>query len=366
MLDAAYDLGGIAGCYLLIGLLAVVAFTFERLAQALDVSILGFRPFSSIASSIRNVIVAGCDDGIKALEKGAAGFESGLIDSFGIIIGLAYLLGKGVKAALEYLWSHALRPLINSLLSPVRSLATQAVAKIESLATTVAHNLTRAESYAAAQATKALGEARTYANLAVNASEDALYQTIAQDVARLDSKLSAGITGAEKYADLAVDKLRAAEQSAIAHAVSIATDAQRAVTAAERAAVATAEEEATLALRASEVAATSALDQVRAVAVAAERDIGSLVGGYGLAGAAGLIASIPALATLVNTIATETGLENQSCRAKVKNVCQTDATQWENLLGGLAVAGIAFNLRELAKVAEEILGGLAVVIREAA
>lgn len=127
-LEAGYDLGGLAGCVVLIALLSIVSWTFARLADVLDVSIFGFHPFAGIARAIENTIVAGCNVGIKALEGTATRFFSGLIDSLGIFVGLAVLLGQGVKAALAYLWGTALGPLIERAVSPVRRLAQKAEA----------------------------------------------------------------------------------------------------------------------------------------------------------------------------------------------------------------------------------------------
>jgi hypothetical protein len=50
-------------------------------------------------------------------------FESGLIDAFGLLIAIPLLLALGTKAAFEYLWNAALRPLIHSIADPIRTLA---------------------------------------------------------------------------------------------------------------------------------------------------------------------------------------------------------------------------------------------------
>lgn len=46
-------------------------------------------------------------------------------------------------------------------------------------------------------------------------------------------------------------------------------------------------------------------------------------------------AAVPVLGTLVHTIAQESGLDGEACRAKIKNVCGTDPAAWEQLLAGL-------------------------------
>lgn len=79
-----------------------------------------------------------------------------------------------------------------------------------------------------------------------------------------------------------------------------------------------------------------------------------------------LAIGLASVTALVGVIASESGLENASCRAKVKNVCQTDAAAFADLLGGLAAVGFAFNLSELYEVAEGLVGDLSGVIAQAA
>ena len=60
--------------------------------------------------------------------------------------------------------------------------------------------------------------------------------------------------------------------------------------------------------------------------------------------AAGIIAAMPAIATLVQSIAVDAGLENADCRSKVKGICGTSPAAWESLLVGIASAGLLFDL----------------------
>jgi hypothetical protein len=106
--------------------------------------------------------------------------------------------------------------------------------------------------------------------------------------------------------------------------------------------------------------------EVRSIAVGVENDLGTIEGQYGALGVAGLIAAMPAVATLVNAIASEAGLENRDCRQKVKGICATDSSAWGDLLAGLAATGFAFSLLELAEVADPLIVRLAPVIEQAA
>jgi hypothetical protein len=77
-------------------------------------------------------------------------------------------------------------------------------------------------------------------------------------------------------------------------------------------------------------------------------------------------AAIATTYAIVNTLVNEAGLSRAECRGKVKQICGTDANEWANLLGGLAAIGFAFNLGELAKVANGLVSELEPVIKAAA
>lgn len=365
-LEAGYDLGAVALCFVAIALLLAAKGIVATVAKVFDFSIFGVRPLHSVANALENSVVGALDDAIKGVEKAAAHFESGLIDSFGMLIAIPALLALGTKAALEYLWNTALRPTIHSITDTIKTTATKALNRVDDLTDTVAQNLAEAESFARARAASALETAKAY----VDSRIDSIATTLRSDIA-------AGIAKAEGYADEAVSRLRAAEDAAIANAVGVAVAARAAGEAAASSALATAERDigagvtaaeaaAAGAIAASDAAGKAALDVVRSVAVTAEQDIATVLGDLDALKVAALIASIPALATLVHAIATEAGLENESCRSKVKGICGTDPNAWGNLLGGLAAIGLAFNLRELNAVARPLIGGLADVMREAA
>lgn len=51
-----------------------------------------------------------------------------------------------------------------------------------------------------------------------------------------------------------------------------------------------------------------------------------------------LLTAVPALVGLVELVTTESGLNNEACRSKVKNICSTDPSAWQALLD---IAGVA-------------------------
>jgi len=326
--------------------LATLAFYIAKgIAAPFDaIDILGQKPFHFIAVGIENGIVGPLDTLRKAGEAGIAKGFSGLLASLELIVGVTLLLGLGIFDALTYLWKHALVPLVQLYLTPVRLVADAAKALVSTLTTTVAHDAARLEAAISSQASTTLKDARSYAESVATGAEHA----------------------AERYADTAIASLRSAEDAAVASVVKIANDAKAAGLAAAASAERTAESVAATALAEAEGAASSALAEVKAIAIGATSDLTDFEAYIkSLSIPAALTGSV-ALATLLTLVLSETGLENQSCRSKVKNICGTDPAAWANLLGGLAAIGFAFSLKDLYGVAEGLVGDLSAVIKEAA
>lgn len=364
-LEAGYDLGGIALCVVALALLLATKGLVQAVAGVLNVSIFGVRPFGSIANALENHVVAALNTAIRGVESITARFLSGLIDAFGMLIAIPILLGLGVKAALQYMWNHALRPVIRSITDPIADKADQAVARLNTLSRTVVEYRADAEAYARGRANAAIDVAEAYVDRHVDALGRELGGVIGESLA-----------AAERYADQAVAKLRGAEDAAVAGAVGLAAEAKAAGLHAAELAVAEAESVAGRALTEAEkriasaaaesqAAGQAALAGVRGIAVDVGDELHGIEGAFGAAGLAALVASIPAIATLVQTIAVETGLENAECRGKVKGICGTDPSAWGELLGGLVAVGFAFNLRELYEVARPLVDELAPIVREA-
>lgn len=354
-LTLGYDLSGLAGCYVAIGLVAILLTLLEGLDRVLNVGVLGVHPFAGLARAIQNTLVAGLKAAESYLEGKAAQFESGLVDAFALLIATPVLLAEGVYKAMQYGWNQATKPLINALNAHVAALSAKLTAQVGSLETRVTGLLNKAEDYADAKIASAATALTRYADAVAHTAQ----------------------VNAERYAADAVEALRGAETAAIAKAASLAAEArsageaaaahvleraEREIAGAESAAEATArrlaaEAEATAAgaLASAQAAGQSALSVVAGVADAAETGVLDLQDLIRSGGWAALIASVPALALLLNAIATESGLENAACRAKVKGICGTDPRAWEALLAGLAVVGFGFSLREIVEAATGVV-----------
>ncbi len=302
-------------------LASLVYYVTEGIANAVTSLFLVGGALSDAVRSAEHFIVKPLDDLRQRSEREITRGLSGLVDNLAVWLGLAVLLGEGVKAALTYLWKHALSPFVHSIVDTIREMAHEALALAQSALKHAETVYDHAVHYADGVAARTLSEAHTYASAAA---------------------LPAG-HAAERYADTAVSTLRSAEAEAIKSAVGIA-----------EAAATTADD-----------AIKTALGDVRGIARTADEELDALVGKLGIAGTAGLIASIPALATLVHTIATETGLDRAECRGKVKQVCATNPREWEHLLAGLAATGLLLNLPAVVHAAALLARPVVALVKQA-
>lgn len=410
LIDAGIDLALLAACLVALGMVYLTDAFVTALLKILDVGIGPWHPFHGIVNKAKNAVAGAFHTAELALEKQATKFLNGLYQAGELIIGIPLLLAVALQDLLLYLWHTAIRGLVNGIVGPVRTTANAAVARISALEGTVSDNLTKAEHYA-----------ETAANGAISDSEAFTRRWIDNAVSVLNAAIASAIATAEGYTDKAIGRLQALEDAAVDHAVALAVDAKNAGIAAAASALTTAEgytdsakaaaiaaaagalttaesytdaaknvaleaaggalttaeHYADVAANAAEAGAeaaaaqataavSSALGEVRSIAIDVQHDLGTIEGTFGAAGLGALVAGIPALATFLNAIATETGLENKDCRQKVKGICATPSNVWEDLLAGLVATGFAFSLVELAEVAEPLAMELVPVIEQAA
>lgn len=326
-------------------ILATLAYYIvQPFVAALDVSIAGLHPFRFVGNALETGIVEPLNDLRQRSDAEVAKGLSSLVDNLAIAVGLVLVLGILVKAALQYLWNHALRPLIHSITDTIRETAANALAKATGLEGTIAHDVAALAGSIAQEADTTFARARTYADTAALNAEHA----------------------AERYADEAVSALRAAEDAAVDNVASLARSAAAAGALAANAALSEAEAFTVRAVAEADATFDAALTQAQAIAIGAEHDLGAFKDYIDSLGLAGLVAAVPALALLVSTIAAESGLDSSACRAKNKQICGVDPAAWEGLLVGLAALGFAFSLSDLADVARSIIGELEPVIAQAA
>lgn len=325
-----------------------LAYMLSRIALAVGAAFGGLPwPLDKIASPIAsaaNAVGAVLTNFADNAEGQMAKWFAGLSDWVLLILVAPLLIVLGIEAALKALWHDAIPRYVASQVAPVRDAHAATRAQVAALTATVAADAARTRDYAKTQADAALGDAKTYARTQSQAARNS----------------------AEAYADEAVAKLRTSEHTALENVKSIADAARNDAAAAVSTALGITGRVAVPGTRGA-TGATGATGAAGAAGTAAPpASLPSIDDLLGIAGAAGLIASIPALATAVTSIATETGLDNASCRGKVKQICGTNTGAWTSLLEGFVALGVGFNLRELAKAAETIAGDVADVIRQAA
>lgn len=91
-------------------------------------------------------------------------------------------------------------------------------------------------------------------------------------------------------------------------------------------------------------------------------DFENYVNGLGLAG---IITAVPALSLLLTQVLTETGLQNEDCRSKVKGICGTNPQAWGDLIAGIAAAGILLDFKMIVRAAGELSTAAVPLIKSA-
>lgn len=230
--------------------------------------------------------------------------------------------------------------------------------QLRSAVSTLDAAISSAEQTAQTEAASALSAARSTLQAGIDAAQQAASDALTaaggalttaegyadQAVATAKADLSAlvGKTVSDAVADVTaqIGTALSTAEGDIAGVLSQALSAVSDLDAAVQRQIAAAEALASQAIAATSGAAATALEAVKAIAVGAEDELETLTGTLGVTGTAALIASIPALATLVHALATESGLENESCRTKVKGICQTDPLRWAALLAAIGAVGL--------------------------
>lgn len=295
----------------------MLIFMRNQLQVILDDLPLGFGWLGKVFIALIDLAI----DVAKATYEGAAGVFArllhGLADHVKRQPRSGFIVAGGVTKALTFAWDKAIPASIKDAVHPVSVTAHNALAKAEGAATAISDEVVDRAEAIRVQAGQTLTDADTFAraNIAV-AKDDAM-----------------------RYADSAVAKLQGIEDKAVRDAIELAKAGEQSVA----------------------EAATAAIAVVDGIARGAQGDVIDVWKYIDRIGLAGLVASIPALAVLVNTIAQESGLENESCRTKVKGICGTDPAAWESLLLGIAAVGVGFSLGDIIEAAGNLVddaGGL--------
>lgn len=95
-------------------------------------------------------------------------------------------------------------------------------------------------------------------------------------------------------------------------------------------------------------------------------ELNKLLGEADLTKLAGLLAAVPLLSSLIQSLTQEAGLTSAECRSKVGGICGVNPSAWEGLLASLAVAAFAFDLPAIVKAVNGLAPAATKIVKEAA
>ena len=302
----AVDIVTLLAVFLLIGMLLAVRNTFSLLAVALDVSIVGLHPFRFLSTALESTIIRGCNAGINALNDVAHAMIEGLVWSFTWMVNAIKTGLNYTGEALDYLRNTAIHAVIKAYLAPIN----KAISDIE--------NGTKA----------ATGE---------------LAKEITRIDATIDTKVGAAVTTLER-------KLGTAVKTVEGDITSQVDSLRKAVDTEIRSMVTTAEAKGSAAVTALGKAESAAIGAIGEAEDATAQKLRDLIHSLPLTDIASVAAAVPLIAAAVQVLEAETGLSNEQCRSKVKNICSTDPNIWAQILGSLVAIGLTFSLKDIVEL----------------
>lgn len=303
------DLVALCAILLLIGLLTAVRYSFVKLADVLDVGIFGYRPFKGIATAIENTIVAGCNEGIKALGSVAHDLWVGAKWSFNEAIKALMYVPNKLHAAIDYLWHTAIPSYVKAYVKPYADKILTLETKIEKAITDEGKDVLDLSTRISNLTSSIPGEINKRVGSMASTLRGEFTSGIDKLRGEVTREIDAATKGIEGNATEAIDRLKTAEQSAI--------------------------------------------DSVQKAEDATAKELKDLLGRLDLTTIMGAVAAVPLINAAVNTLEAESGLGRAECRAKVKNICSTDPSIWENLLAGLVALGLTMSIAEILEAANE-------------
>lgn len=307
----AFDLAALTAVLTALALTYLSYELARAVAGVLNFSILGVHPLANVAKALENSLVSWLSSVIDKLEKIARDLWHGFTWSIGVLLDGLYEFVQMTAQAIDLLRGVAIPEYVNAALAPVNAAIDQAT-----------------------RATRALG-------IELRGDIDRLRARVQQDARDLPHIIALNVDAAIDTAipgiDAEIKAIRSSVDQAVDHALALArAESGRALGE----------------LRRAEDAAIGAIGSAQDLT---SRELHDLLDNVNHGDIASLIAAVPLLTVLVNTLAAETGLDNAECRGKVKNICATNATDWSWLLGGLAVAGVGFGMREIVEAAREVI-----------
>jgi hypothetical protein len=297
------DLVFIALFLVLYGLLYGLKYTIGPMLSALH-SALGWIPgVGNLVQAADNAIIGAINAGLQTCSQAVADLWHGLLESLIYMVdGVQWFAGK-VDDKLHELYSQTLGDWARWALGEALIVIGVIPAPFASVADWIVGEGLRLEHYAA-----------THASAAQSAAEDYTDGQIQEVYATALHDANNALVSANQYTDAAILTAEGVGAAAVNRLQTI------------------------------EAEAISALGQAEGATAGELRD---LLDGQAVGDIAAIIASVPFLQALVKTLESETGLDNEACRTKVKGICSTPSSSWSRLIGLLSLTAEWPGLDEL-------------------
>lgn len=251
---------------------------------------------------------------------------------------------------------------VTAAVSPLSSAIDALRADLATAQATLSGEIASAEGAAQSALSTAVDQLTGSIASAESAAEQAASAALSGEVADLHATISSAVSAGEAALAAATNTLAAdvsaAAQDAASALSSTAAQLQAAITAAAGEA-----ESAGATLAAATATAAGELADVLNLPTDTIRDLLNkadltTIGGFGV--------GVVLLRAALDGVLADTGLENSSCRSKVKGICGTDPASWGNLLAGLAAVGLTFDLAALAGLAKGVITTVEPIVSELA
>lgn len=302
-----------------------------------------------------NAILFQLDATIKASEGVAAGLWRALVWTFEQMRDALEGLAGDVHSALVWVSHtripHAIAAGVAGVVSDVAALekrvtklVTDEAADVLALGASIKNGLTDLRRDVGADVAGAVRTAEGYVDTQLAAAE--------RDLRR---EIGTAVGGAEALATKTIDALRNAEEEAVRNLNLAIAGAESTAEQFAAGLVASAASELAGVISHAEARAAAAEGVIAGEVTDVTDHLKTLLGDLSFADVAALLASIPALAVLVHTIAEEAGLGRAETRGKVKAICSVDPELWGSIVAGLLLFDGIPSLRELVDGAGALL-----------
>ncbi len=361
------ELSAVAALWILVGLLTLALGIAEAIAAPFDINIPAVgRPFHFVSVALHNSLIKWIQSAITGVEGAAAHLWNNLASSMQLVFGLSILLGDAVYKALSYLMQVTLGARIFSKTEPIRKAADKAQTDATTALALASGGTPDVIGRLLGQPGAILSEANKYTDVQIRTIHDTVN---AEAAAAAKSATSAAASAAQAARDITTGHAGSPGAAGIPGERGLPGEAGTPGVAGVpgvQGLPGEAGAPGASGVAALEAAVAGEAGVIGGIGTETWDELQKLYGSLDLTKLGGLLATGAVAGSIVNVLARDTGLENAECRSKVKGICGTDPSVWENLLGLLAPLGFGFTLTEMLPIARQAITDLTPIIREAA